>query len=255
MAGRRVGIGLACVLEVARRGYTSVGSVRATAKARATLLATTSEPLPLDTELTLEVTPPGAAAPIALGVSEERAGVDVAIQLVPTATISGTISSPAAEVLRAANPSLVYCAITGYGQDGPLRDRAGHDMNYLGRIGLLGLEISLFMTAFGLIHSVHPDGSLSLPWLLSGFERDAALQWCAGYVVLAPDACRRKLADLHHRRVADGLENAAVFGHGYFRFLRSFTVKSPVKSRSWCPFSALASRRPSSASSKARSEG
>jgi len=44
------------------------------------------------------------------------------------------------ETLRAANPGLVYCAITGYGQDGPLRDRAGHDMNYLGRIGLLGLS-------------------------------------------------------------------------------------------------------------------
>jgi alpha-methylacyl-CoA racemase len=43
------------------------------------------------------------------------------------------------EALRAVNPGLVYCAITGYGQDGPLRDRAGHDMNYLGRIGLLGL--------------------------------------------------------------------------------------------------------------------
>ena len=36
------------------------------------------------------------------------------------------------ETLREANPGLVYCAITGYGQDGPLRDRAGHDMNYLG---------------------------------------------------------------------------------------------------------------------------
>ena len=44
------------------------------------------------------------------------------------------------ETLREANPGLVYCAITGYGQDGPLRDRAGHDMNYLGRIGLLGLS-------------------------------------------------------------------------------------------------------------------
>ncbi|MEA2194859.1 MAG: alpha-methylacyl-CoA racemase, partial [Solirubrobacteraceae bacterium] len=30
-------------------------------------------------------------------------------------------------------------AITGYGQDGPLRDRAGHDMNYLALTGLLGL--------------------------------------------------------------------------------------------------------------------
>jgi crotonobetainyl-CoA:carnitine CoA-transferase CaiB-like acyl-CoA transferase len=41
--------------------------------------------------------------------------------------------------LREANPGVVICAITGYGQDGPLRDRSGHDMNYLGLIGLLGL--------------------------------------------------------------------------------------------------------------------
>jgi crotonobetainyl-CoA:carnitine CoA-transferase CaiB-like acyl-CoA transferase len=43
------------------------------------------------------------------------------------------------EHLREENPALVYCAITGYGQDGPYRDRSGHDMNYLGLIGLLGL--------------------------------------------------------------------------------------------------------------------
>jgi crotonobetainyl-CoA:carnitine CoA-transferase CaiB-like acyl-CoA transferase len=43
------------------------------------------------------------------------------------------------ERLREANPGLVYCAITGYGQDGPNRDRAGHDTNYLGLNGLLGL--------------------------------------------------------------------------------------------------------------------
>jgi alpha-methylacyl-CoA racemase len=43
------------------------------------------------------------------------------------------------EVLRQANPALVYCPITGYGQGGPNRDRAGHDMNYLGLNGLLGL--------------------------------------------------------------------------------------------------------------------
>src|SRR5437899_7368756 len=41
--------------------------------------------------------------------------------------------------LREENPGLVYCAITGYGQDGPNRDRSGHDMNYLGLGGLLGL--------------------------------------------------------------------------------------------------------------------
>src|SRR5207244_7889499 len=43
------------------------------------------------------------------------------------------------ERLRPENPGLVYCAITGYGQDGPYRDRSGHDMNYLGLVGLLGL--------------------------------------------------------------------------------------------------------------------
>jgi crotonobetainyl-CoA:carnitine CoA-transferase CaiB-like acyl-CoA transferase len=44
------------------------------------------------------------------------------------------------EVLRGVNPQLVYCAITGYGQDGPLRDRAGHDLNYLARVGVLALS-------------------------------------------------------------------------------------------------------------------
>ena len=35
------------------------------------------------------------------------------------------------------NPGIVYCAITGYGQTGPYRDRAGHDINYLGYAGVL----------------------------------------------------------------------------------------------------------------------
>lgn len=44
------------------------------------------------------------------------------------------------ERLRAENRRLVYCAITGYGQDGPLRGRSGHDLNYLALNGLLGLS-------------------------------------------------------------------------------------------------------------------
>ena len=43
------------------------------------------------------------------------------------------------ERLREENPGLVYCAVTGYGQDGPYTARSGHDMNYLGLNGLLGL--------------------------------------------------------------------------------------------------------------------
>ena len=44
------------------------------------------------------------------------------------------------ERLRTENGGLVYCAITGYGQDGPNRDRPGHDINYLGLNGILGLS-------------------------------------------------------------------------------------------------------------------
>ncbi len=44
------------------------------------------------------------------------------------------------ERMRKVNPGIVYCAITGYGQTGPKRDASGHDMNYLGLIGLLGLS-------------------------------------------------------------------------------------------------------------------
>src|SRR5450830_1007068 len=42
------------------------------------------------------------------------------------------------ETIREVNPSIIYCSITGYGQDGPYRDIAGHDINYLGYAGVLG---------------------------------------------------------------------------------------------------------------------
>jgi len=39
--------------------------------------------------------------------------------------------------LAARNPRLVYCSITGYGQDGPYASKVGHDVNYLGYGGVL----------------------------------------------------------------------------------------------------------------------
>jgi crotonobetainyl-CoA:carnitine CoA-transferase CaiB-like acyl-CoA transferase len=39
--------------------------------------------------------------------------------------------------LSADHPRLIYCSISGYGQDGPYRDRVGHDLNYLGFAGVL----------------------------------------------------------------------------------------------------------------------
>lgn len=42
-------------------------------------------------------------------------------------------------ILHEANPRLIYAALTGYGQQGPMRDAAGHDINYMAVSGALGL--------------------------------------------------------------------------------------------------------------------
>ena len=64
-----------------------------------------------DGDVVLEGSRPGAAA---------RLGVDY-------------------ETLAKINPRIVYCSISGYGQDGPYRDRVGHDVNYLGFAGVIGI--------------------------------------------------------------------------------------------------------------------
>ncbi len=75
------------------------------------------------------------------------AGKDVLLRLVRDADVLIESFRPGVmdrlgvgyERLRQESPGLVYCAITGYGQDGPNRNRSGHDMNYLGLNGILGL--------------------------------------------------------------------------------------------------------------------
>jgi len=42
--------------------------------------------------------------------------------------------------LRCENPRIIYCALTGYGQSGPYRDLAGHDLNYCAISGALALN-------------------------------------------------------------------------------------------------------------------
>ena len=42
--------------------------------------------------------------------------------------------------LKTINPKLIYCAISGYGQNGPRGGEAGHDLNYIGNTGLLDLQ-------------------------------------------------------------------------------------------------------------------
>ena len=101
------------------------------------------------------------------------------------------------ERLRAENPRLVYCAITGYGQTGPYRDRAGHDMNYLGLIGLLGLtgeqdgppvqaagQIAdlgggALMAAFGILTALRERDRSGEGQVVDVSMADGALSWLA----------------------------------------------------------------------------
>ncbi len=43
------------------------------------------------------------------------------------------------DAVRKINPAIVYCSVTGYGQTGSFSEKAGHDVNYLGYAGILGL--------------------------------------------------------------------------------------------------------------------
>ena len=101
------------------------------------------------------------------------------------------------ERMKQENPRLVYCAISGYGQDGPYRDRSGHDMNYLGLVGLLGLtgdkggppvqaagQIAdlgggALMAAFGIMAALRERDRSGEGQLVDVSMADGALSWLA----------------------------------------------------------------------------
>ncbi|MDX6717226.1 MAG: hypothetical protein QOH30_3784, partial [Baekduia sp.] len=88
-------------------------------------------------------------------------------------------------------------AITGYGQDGPYRDRSGHDMNYLGLVGLLGLSGEAggppvqaagqiadlgggaLMAAFGILAALRERDRSGEGQLVDVSMFDGALSWLA----------------------------------------------------------------------------
>lgn len=74
-----------------------------------------------------------------------KRGKEILMQLVRDAdVVLETFRAGAAErwgigyaAMRAINPRIVYCSLSGYGQTGPYKERAGHDLNYIALAGLL----------------------------------------------------------------------------------------------------------------------
>jgi crotonobetainyl-CoA:carnitine CoA-transferase CaiB-like acyl-CoA transferase len=78
---------------------------------------------------------------------KSRAGREIFFQLIAEADVLVEGFRPGVtkrlgadyESIRALNPGIIYCSLTGYGQEGPLAQRAGHDLNYMAAAGILDL--------------------------------------------------------------------------------------------------------------------
>jgi len=126
------------------------------------------------------------------------------------------------ERMREANPGIVYCAITGYGQDGPYAQRAGHDTNYLALVGLLGLTGARggppvqaggqiadiggggLIAAFGVMAALHERQRSGEGQMVDVSMADGALSWLAmvaGRYFCDGEVPRRGEGDLSGGRV------------------------------------------------------
>ncbi len=87
------------------------------------------------------------------------------------------------ETLSRLNPRLIYCSLSGYGQDGPYRDYPAHDLNYISLAGVLGLigapegppAIPLNLVADYAGASLH--GVIGIMYALFARERTGRGQW------------------------------------------------------------------------------
>jgi crotonobetainyl-CoA:carnitine CoA-transferase CaiB-like acyl-CoA transferase len=101
------------------------------------------------------------------------------------------------ETLSELNPRLIYCAISGYGQDGPDHLKAGHDLNYMAQAGALqlfgkagegpmvpGLSIAdvgggSLMATTGILAALHARHRTGKGQLVDVSMHDGAMSWLA----------------------------------------------------------------------------
>lgn len=104
------------------------------------------------------------------------------------------------DTLKKENPELIYCAITGYGQNGPYKDKAGHDNNYISLAGILDLsgksggEAALLpvqvadlgggalMAAIGVLTAIIGRGKSGTGSFIDISMQDGALSWMSAVV-------------------------------------------------------------------------
>ncbi|MBI3538426.1 MAG: CoA transferase [Chloroflexi bacterium] len=112
-------------------------------------------------------------------------------------------------MLRAINPRLVYCSLSGYGQSGPYANRAGHDLNYLALSGLLAANGTVhapvppvvqiadlsggMLAAIGCLAAIVQRAQTGAGMFLDISLFDGALSW-AGAVLGAAHAAGKKIA-------------------------------------------------------------
>lgn len=106
------------------------------------------------------------------------------------------------EAVSAVNPKIAYCSISGYGQDGPYKDLAGHDINYLGYAGVLG-QIG------------HDGGPPAIPNFQIADLLGGALTAAMGILAAVIDA-----RSSGRGRYVDVAMTDSVLAHTYFAMLR-----------------------------------
>ena len=149
---------------------------------------------------------------------KQAAGVEAFLRLADTADVVIESFRPGVvdklgigyAVVRQRNPKITYCSISGYGQDGPYKDLAGHDINYLGYAGVL--------------EQIGPEGgdpaipNFQIADLLGG-----ALTGVMGILAGVLDAQRSG-----EGRYIDVAMTDSVLAHAYFAMLRLHDAGQPA---------------------------
>lgn len=105
------------------------------------------------------------------------------------------------EACHARNPALVYGRMTGWGQDGPLADRAGHDIAYIAPTGTLGM--------IG-----RPDEPPAVPANLLGDYAGGSLYLVVGVLAALHHARATGTGQVVDAAIVDGVSHLATMIHG-----------------------------------------